>query len=276
MRLAFYTYSYTDRLKLSIPDCFARIAKTGYAGIDESSTFGTAVNSDSVTAERRKLIRETARRHKLQVEAVVTHAELTTTLGTKEPLDLNAAIDLAADLGGDVVTFHLGGPRKEIAERELRQRTVAAIKAAADHGDSKHVRLAIDLGIWPRWIVTTPDELARLFDDVDSDSFGVNFDPSYLAITGIDPVAFVKRFGPRVRHAHLKDHVGKYPDWEHRIPGQGEFDYVPVIQALATAKFTGALAVECFTDMKFEEACDQGYAAMAKAFGRVGVSLNRE
>src|SRR5579871_2677235 len=56
MRLAFYTYSYTDRLKLSIPDCFARIANTGYAGVDESSTFGTAINSGSVTAERRKLI----------------------------------------------------------------------------------------------------------------------------------------------------------------------------------------------------------------------------
>ncbi|MGE5193006.1 MAG: sugar phosphate isomerase/epimerase family protein [Deltaproteobacteria bacterium] len=276
MRLAFYTYSYTDRLKLSIPDCFARIAKTGYAGIDESSTFGAAINSDSVTPERRKLIRETARRHKLRVEAIITHAELTTTLGTKEPLDLKAAIDLAADLGGDVVTFHLGGPRKDVPERELWKRTVAAIKAAADHGDSKHVSLAIDLGIWPEWIVTTSDALARLFDDVGSDSFGVNFDPSYLAITGIDPVAFAKRFGPRIRHVHLKDHIGKFPKWEHRIPGQGEFDYMPIIQALARAKFTGALAVECFTDMKFEEACDAGYVAMAKAFAKAGVPLNRE
>ena len=71
------------------------------------------------------------------------------------------------------------------------------------------------------------DELSRLFDDVASDSFGVNFDPSYLAITGIDPMAFVKRFAARIRHVHLKDHIGKYPDWKHRIPGQGELDYVP-------------------------------------------------
>jgi sugar phosphate isomerase/epimerase len=276
MRLAFYTYSYTDRLKLSIADCFARIAKTGYAGIDESSTFGAAINSDSVTSERRKQIHETARQQKLRVEAIVTHAELTTSLGTKESLDLNGAIDLAADLGGDVVTFHLGGQRKDIAERDLWQRTVAAIKVAADHGDSKHVKLAIDLGIWPAWIVKTSDELARLFNDVGSDSFGVNFDPSYLAITGIDPVAFVQRFGPRIRHVHLKDHIGKYPDWQHRIPGQGEFDYVPVIDVLAKAKFSGALAVECFTDMKFEEACDAGYTAMAKAFEKAGVQLSRE
>ena len=58
MRLSFYTYSYTDRLNLSIPECFARIARTGYAGVDESSTFGQAVNSDSVTPERRRAIRD--------------------------------------------------------------------------------------------------------------------------------------------------------------------------------------------------------------------------
>jgi len=36
MRLAFFTYSYTDRLNLSVQECFARIAKAGYSGIDES------------------------------------------------------------------------------------------------------------------------------------------------------------------------------------------------------------------------------------------------
>ena len=273
MRLAFYTYSYTDRLNLSVPECFARIAKTGYSGIDESSTFGNAVNSTSVSAERRQLIREAARQHKLRVEAVVTHAELTATLGTKEPLDLNASIDLAAELGSDVVTFHLGGARQDIPERELWKQTVSRIKTAANYADIKHIRLAVDLGIWPKWIVSTMDGLARLFDDVASDSFGVNFDPSYLAITGIDPVAFVKRFGARIRHVHLKDHLGKYPDWEHRIPGQGELDYVPIVEALAAAKFDGALAVECFTDMKFEEACDKGYIAMRDAFDKAGIAV---
>lgn len=274
MRLAFYTYSYTDRLNLSIPECFARIAKTGYAGIDESSTFGTAVNSDSVPANRRKLIRDTARRDKLRVEAIVTHAALTDAIKTDSGLDLKASIDLASDLGGDVVTFHLGGPRKDVPERELWKATAAAIKTAADYGDSKHVKLAIDLGVWPEWIVTTYDDLARLFEDVGSESFGVNFDPSYLAVAGNDSVAFVKRFASRIRHVHLKDHIGKYPKFEHRIPGRGEFDYVPMIRALGEGKFAGALAVECFTDMKFEDACDAGYATLAKAFEKAGVKLS--
>jgi protein FrlC len=273
MRLAFYTYSYTDRLKLSIPECFARIARAGYAGVDESSTFGAAINSDSVTAERRKLIRDTAREQKLRIEAIVTHAALTDAIGKADGLDLKTSIDLASDIGGDVVTFHLGGPQKDPSERELWKQTVAAIRAAANYGDSKHVTLAIDLGVWPEWIVTTSDDLARLFDDVGSQSFGVNFDPSYLAVAGNAPVAFVKRFGSRIRHVHVKDHVGKYPDFEHRIPGRGTLDYVPIFQALADAKFSGSLAVECFTDMKFEDACDAGYAALAKAAEKAGVKL---
>ena len=275
MRLSFYTFSYTDKQKMSIADCLARIAKTGYAGIDESSTFGNAINSDSVTAERRREIRAAVEKNKLRVEAVITHADLTATIAENKPLDLNASIDLAADLQSPVVTFHLGGPQDGFSEKELWNKTVQVIKSAADYGASKHVGLAIDLGVWPPWIVNTYDQLAKLFNDVGSPNFGVNFDPSYLSITGADPVRFVKRFGNRIMHVHLKDNVGEYPNWEHKIPGKGELNYVPIIEALESAKFKGALAVECFVEMKFEEACDDGYAAMAAAFKKAGARLEK-
>lgn len=275
MRLSFYTYSYTDRLNLSISECFARIARTGYAGVDESSTFGAAVNSDSVTAERRRAIRDAARQHKLRVEAIVTHAELTTSLAGPTSLDLKAAIDLASDLGGEVVTFHLGGPRKDVPDAQLWDQVVRAVQEACQHGDAKHVSLAVDVGPWPSWIVKTTDELAKFFEAVNVKSFGVNFDPSYLAVTGLDPVKFVERFGSRIRHVHLKDHIGKYPKWVHHIPGRGELDYAPIVAALARAKFDGSLAIECFTDMEFEEACDTGYKTLAAAFRKANVPLTR-
>src|SRR5262249_22515566 len=134
----------------------------------------------------------------------------------------------------------------------------------------RHITMIVD-GIWPRWIVNDPEALQRLFDEVGESNFGVNFDPSYLILMGIDPVTFVRRFAPRIRHAHLKDHIGRYPTWEHRIPGQGEMDYVRVFAALAEAKFTGSMAVECFPDMPFAEACDRGYAAMKEALREAGV-----
>lgn len=274
MRLAFYTYSYTDRQNLSIADCFARIAKTGYAGIDESGTFGNSADPHSVSPERRKTIRKTALQHRLAIEAVITHAELTTTLAGATPLDLKGSIDLAAELGAGVVTFHMGGAVEPFTQKELWSRVVDWVRTAAAYGATKHVSLAVD-GIWPAWIVDSPEALAKMFDDVGESNFGVNFDPSYLTLMGVDPVLFIRRFAPRIFHAHLKDHVGKYPKWEHRIPGQGEMDYVPIFAALAQAKFQGSLAVECFVDMKFEQACDEGFAAMSRAMREAGVSTER-
>jgi sugar phosphate isomerase/epimerase len=71
-------------------------------------------------------------------------------------------------------------------------------------------------------------------------------------------------------HAHLKDHVGKYPNWTHRIAGQGEMDYVKVFTALDRMRFAGSCSVECFTNMKFEEACDDGYRGMTEAARKAG------
>lgn len=275
MRLSFYTYSYTDKQSMSVPECFERIARTGYAGVDESSTFGRAMNSNSVTPERRKLIRESAQKYKLRVEAIITHEELSANLYKPEPLDLVAAIDLASDIGGDVVTFHLGGYVEGVPDDEVWKRTVGAIQAAVRHGDARHVALAVDLGIWPKWIVKSMDDLERLFNDVGSKSFGVNYDPAYLMLIDIDPVKFVERFGSRIRHAHLKDSVGKYGKYEERIPGQGQLDYARIVAALAKAKFDGSLAIECFVNQKFEEACDVGYRTLAAAFDKANVKLAR-
>jgi len=219
MRLAFYTYSYTDRQNLAVDECLKRVARTGYSGIDESATFGASESPRSVTPQRRKQIRAAAEQNQLSVEAVVTHAELTTSLtsltGTT-PLDLKGSVDLAADLGAKLVTFHMGGLPKGLRANEadaLWRKVSTRLRDAANYGAAKHVALAVD-GIWPTWIVDTPDALQRLFDDVDHPNLGVNLDPSYLSLFDVDPVKFVRRFRDRILHAHLKDHVGKYPTWD--------------------------------------------------------------
>lgn len=277
MRLAFYTYSYTDRLNLPVEECYAHIARTGYTGIDESGTYGPSEDPRSVTSERRKLIRETAQRYKLSVEAVVTHAELTTTLrfaqgrllSRQQPLDFRGTVDLAVDLGASLVTFHMGGHASDGSEGGLWHKVVEEIRIAARAAADRRVSLLVD-GIWPGWIVNSPEALQRLFDDVGEENFGVNFDPCYLTLMGIDPVVFARRFAARIWHAHLKDYVGYYPLWEHRIPGEGEMDYARVFAALAEVGFTGSMAVECFPNMPFEEACERGYEAMTAALREAG------
>jgi sugar phosphate isomerase/epimerase len=276
MRLAFYTYSYTDRLKMEISACLERISKTGYSGIDVSGTNGKSSDPNSFDQQRRSLTRKTAEKLSLKLEAVITHAQLTDTLSNpnRNRLDLKGSVDLAADIGADVVTFHMGGYHESVAKNTLWRQVVDVIRAAADYGAARHVRLAVD-GIWPTWIDDSPATLNKLFDDVDHMNFGVNFDPCYLTLMGIDPVRFAKQFRTRIFHGHLKDHKGKYPKWTHLIPGQGEMNYGPVFRSLAEIKFDAAVAVECFTDMKFESACDDGFSAMTKAAQNAHVTFKK-
>ncbi len=278
MRLGFYTYSYTDRLKLPVVDCLQRIARTGYSGIDVSGTNGPSVDPKSVTSELRRLTRQTAERLHLRIEAVITHHQLADAIsGSKRgPLDLAGTVDLAVDLGAPLITFHMGGYPRDVPRDIFWRRIVSTIRQVADYGAARHVAVAVD-GIWPPWVDDSPDTLERLFHDVDSPNFGVNLDPSYLTLMGVDPVDFVKRFPKRILHAHLKDHdaKGRYPKWTHLIPGRGVMDYARVLAALDRIKFDGSCSIECDTSMKFEEACDEGYRALTSAAQRAGVRFTR-
>ncbi len=276
MRLSFYTYSYTDRLKMPIVPCLERIARAGYSGIDVSGTNGNSADPRSFDASRRKLTRRTAERLKLRLEAVITHAGLTDSLADskQKPLDLVGTVDLAADLGATVVTFHMGGYHEGIDRKKEWNNAVVAIRKAAEHGESKHIKIAVD-GIWPVWINDSPDTQQRLFDEVDSEHFGINFDPCYLTLMGVDPVKFARRFAKRIVHSHLKDHKGKYPKWTHLLPGRGVLAYDRIFRGLKEAGFRESASVECFTNMKFETACDECHASMVKAAKAGGVVFSR-
>jgi sugar phosphate isomerase/epimerase len=102
----------------------------------------------------------------------------------------------------------------------------------------------------------------RLLDALDGrEEFGFLFDASHLHWQGIDPVAFVRRFGERIAHVHVKDLAvtldGRsgllnsylpYADprrgWTPRSPGRGGIDFEAIVRALNDAGYDGPLAVE--------------------------------
>jgi sugar phosphate isomerase/epimerase len=92
------------------------------------------------------------------------------------------------------------------------------------------------------------------------EEFGFNFDPSHLYWQGVDPVAFLRRFGERIYHVHIKDaavtldgrtgilgsHL-KFGDarrgWDFRSPGHGSIDFQAIIRALNDIGYDGPLSV---------------------------------
>ncbi len=92
--------------------------------------------------------------------------------------------------------------------------------------------------------------------------FGFNYDPSHLGYQGVDYVKFIRAFGNRLYHAHMKDvwwghgdgtvgvfggHVG-FGDarrfWDFRSLGHGDIKFEDIIVALNDVGYRGPLSVE--------------------------------
>ena len=92
--------------------------------------------------------------------------------------------------------------------------------------------------------------------------FGFNYDPSHLGYQGVDYVKFIRDFGDRIFHAHIKDAwwdhgngdvgvFGGHTDfgdprryWDFRSPGRGDIAFEDVIVALNDVKYNGPLSIE--------------------------------
>ena len=92
--------------------------------------------------------------------------------------------------------------------------------------------------------------------------FGFNYDPSHLGYQGVDYLSFIRTFGDRIFHVHMKD-VGwsetpteagvfgghlPFGDprrfWDFRSMGRGSIDFEEIIRALNDVGYSGPLSVE--------------------------------
>lgn len=130
-----------------------------------------------------------------------------------------------------------------------------------DAFDEAGVRFALE--VHPTEIAFDIVTAQRAVDAVGGrDAFGFNYDPSHLAYQGVDCVDFVRRFGERICHVHMKDvawadrpmssgvfgghlpfgHADRF--WDFRSPGRGDVPFEEVIRALNRVGYAGPLSVE--------------------------------
>jgi len=92
--------------------------------------------------------------------------------------------------------------------------------------------------------------------------FGFNYDPSHLGYQGVDYVKFIRQFGERIFHVHMKDvwwgHgdgtvgvFGGHTDfgnsaryWDFRSIGHGDIRFEDIIVALNDVGYAGPLSIE--------------------------------
>jgi sugar phosphate isomerase/epimerase len=93
-------------------------------------------------------------------------------------------------------------------------------------------------------------------------AFGFNFDPSHFVYQNVDYITFIRKFGDRIYHVHMKDaYFASHPTeagvfgghlnfgdprraWDFRSLGRGSVNFEEIIRALNDAGYQGPLSVE--------------------------------
>ncbi|MCD8352675.1 MAG: sugar phosphate isomerase/epimerase [Planctomycetaceae bacterium] len=103
------------------------------------------------------------------------------------------------------------------------------------------------------------EKLLKTFDY--RPTFGLNFDPSHLYWQGMNPALFVREFGERIYHVHVKDAVvtldgrsgilGSHIEfgdtrrgWNFVSPGHGGVDFDAIVRELNAVGYAGPMSVE--------------------------------
>lgn len=140
------------------------------------------------------------------------------------------------------------------------------LRHAEDHGVKVGIEncpMSFTKDEWPggKNLATSPVIWRRMFHDLPSDSFGLNYDPSHFVLQQMDPVSPLKEFQDKLFHFHAKDvkirrdrlnEVGVFAhplEWHQpRIPGYGEMDWGRFLGALMETRYRGPVCIEVEDD----------------------------
>jgi len=166
---------------------------------------------------------------------------------------LKQAIRFAAECGAPVVNTDEGPKPAWTTEQEdhVLMRYVLAEAAAVAQARG------ILLGLEPHQQYSKhPDGLDRIYELVDSDAIGINFDTGNSYLCGHDPVQWLERVKDRLVHLHAKDiSIQQSEDERGKVTGtpagcacgEGVIDWKKVIEVCKTAPRDIVLSVECGT-----------------------------
>lgn len=171
----------------------------------------------------------------------------------------------ASLLGVNIVNTFIGRDWKKTVDENWPQFIKVwkpLIKFAQDHG----VKVAIENcpmyfsnDEWPsgKNLAHTPAIWRRMFEEIDSEHFGLNFDPSHLVWQHIDYLKPVREFAKKIFHFHAKDariehhrldDVGilATPLQFHtpKLPGLGDVNWGKLISELTDTGYQGPVCIE--------------------------------
>jgi len=181
-------------------------------------------------------------------------------------------IDISAQMGINLVTTFIGKDKDKTVEDnlELYKEVWTPI---VRHAESNKVRIGIEncpmyftKDEFPggKNLASTPAIWKKMFELIDSDYLGLNYDPSHTQLLMFDPVKPIYEFKDKIFHIHIKDlkvykdklyehGAFSYPSLWHapKLPGLGDIDFGAFCGALNDIGFDGCACIE-IEDRAFE------------------------
>jgi sugar phosphate isomerase/epimerase len=156
------------------------------------------------------------------------------------------------------------------------------VRFAEDHG----VRIGIEncpmyftADEWPsgKNLAHCPAVWRRMFEEIPSKSFGLNYDPSHLVWQRMDYIKPLREFKDRIFHVHAKDarlHQDRLDDvgilatplefHTPKLPGRGDVDWPRFIAALTEIGYDGPVCIEV-EDRAYEGSLERRQEALRES-----------
>lgn len=188
-------------------------------------------------------------------------------------------------LGLDLVTTFVGNDWTKSVDDNW-PRFLEIWRPLLSYAESLGIRIAIEncamyftQDEWPggKNLAYSPAIWRRMFEDLQSENIGLNYDPSHLVWMQMNHLKPLSTFSDRIFHAHAKDvkvdqdrldDVGtmavplSYHD--PRIPGRGDIDWREYLTCLKASGFDGAFCIEV-EDSDYEASLEDRKRALVES-----------
>jgi L-ribulose-5-phosphate 3-epimerase len=154
---------------------------------------------------------------------------------------LEQAIDVAAELDAEAVSFWSGILPDRVSENEGLERLVEALQPVVIRAEQRRVRLAFEPE--PGMFIDTFARFQRLDERIHHPLFDLTIDVGHVhCIESGSVESHLLSWGPRIANVHIEDMVQGVH--EHLMFGEGTMDFPPIVSALRETGYRGGLHVE--------------------------------
>lgn len=243
-------------------------AERRYAGVSH-------IDVERMTEEDAARILEMCRSRKIEISSLAFYPNTLDPNLEKRRNNIEhliKVIDASARLRVNMVTTFIGRDQNKSVEENLK--IVSEVwPPIIKHAEEKGVRIAIENcpmlfseDEWPggQNLMTRPDIWKEVFEILESDYLGINYDPSHFVWQMMDYIQPLYEFRAKIFHVHYKD-IKLFPEKLKRVgtmayplsymspklPGLGDVDWGKYVSALTDIGYDGYTCIEV-EDKAFE------------------------